>query len=127
MELRLLAVFDEIAKTRSVTRAADALGLGQPAVSIALARLREHFGDPLFVRVGSFMEPTPLARDLTHPIRQARAAIDQAFGHRGEFDPHTTTRSFVVSMSDINQVVLLQPRRAFSYCGCSSCDAPDRR
>lgn len=107
MDLRLLSVFDEVAKTRSVSRAADALGLGQPAVSIALARLREHFGDPLFVRVGSFMEPTPLARDLVQPMRQARAAVEQAFGHRSRFEPHSTTRSFTIGMSDISQVVLL--------------------
>lgn len=107
MDRRLLAVFDEIAKKGSVTRAAEALDLGQPAVSIALARLREHFGDPLFVRVGSRMEPTPLARELTPSMRQALAAIDDAFGHRTRFDPQTTTRNFVVAMSDISQIVLL--------------------
>jgi DNA-binding transcriptional LysR family regulator len=107
LDLRLLSVFDEIAKTRSVSRAAEAMGLGQPAVSIALARLREHFGDPLFVRVGSVMEPTPLARELTQPMRQALAAVEAALGHRSRFEAKTTTRSFVVSMSDISQVVLL--------------------
>lgn len=107
LDTRLIAAFCEIARTGSVSRAAETLGLGQPAVSIALARLREHFGDPLFVRVGASMEPTPLARELGQPMRRALAAIDEAFGHRSRFDPRTTTRSFVVSMSDISQVVLL--------------------
>lgn len=107
MDLRLLHVFDEIFKTSSVSRAAEALGLGQPAVSIALQRLRAHFGDALFVRVGARMEPTPLARELAPRMRQALAAVDDALGHRSRFEPRATTRSFVVGMSDISQIVLL--------------------
>lgn len=107
LDRRLLAVFDGIAQERSVTLAAEALGLPQPAVSIALGKLRAHFGDPLFVRVGALMEPTPLARELQPQMRQALAALDAAFGHRSGFDALTTTRHFVVGMSDISQIVLL--------------------
>jgi DNA-binding transcriptional LysR family regulator len=50
MDLKLLTVFDEVYKTRNVSRAGENLGMPQSSVSIALARLRKHFGDPLFVR-----------------------------------------------------------------------------
>lgn len=106
-DVRLLQVFDEIYKTRSVTRAAANLGLGQPAVSIALARLREHFDDPLFVRIANGMEPTPMARELAHAVRQALDALSQVFGHRIDFDPASSERTFCISMTDISQLVLL--------------------
>jgi DNA-binding transcriptional LysR family regulator len=107
LDTRLLQVFDEIYKTRSVTRAAENLELGQPAVSIALAKLREHFGDPLFVRISNAMEPTPLALELEQPVRQALNAMDRVYGHRAVFDPASSERNFCISMSDISQLVLL--------------------
>lgn len=106
-ELRLLQVFDAIHKTRSVSRAAELLELGQPAVSIALGKLREHFSDPLFVRTSSGMEPTPLADELVQPIRHALDAFDAALGHRSSFDPATSERSFRICMTDITHLVLL--------------------
>lgn len=106
-DVRLLQVFDEIYKTRSVSRAADNLGLGQPAVSIALAKLREHFADPLFVRIANAMEPTPLACELELEVRTTLGALERVFGHRSEFDPATAERTFCISMTDISQLVLL--------------------
>ncbi|ENO98339.1 MAG TPA: LysR family transcriptional regulator [Thauera phenylacetica] len=106
-DLRLLQVFEAIHKTRSVSRAADALELGQPAVSIALGKLREHFSDPLFVRTSGGMEPTPLAEELLQPIRKALDALEAAFGHRSVFDPATSIRRFRIAMTDITHLVLL--------------------
>ncbi|MCC4117736.1 LysR family transcriptional regulator [Aromatoleum toluclasticum] len=106
-DLRLLQVFDAMHKTRSVSRAADLLELGQPAVSIALGKLREHFSDPLFVRTSSGMEPTPLAEELVQPIRNALDALDAALGHRSSFDPASSERSFRICMTDITHLVLL--------------------
>lgn len=106
-DIRLLQVFEEIYKTRSVTRAADKLGLGQPAVSIALGRLRKHFDDPLFVRIANVMEPTPLARELEPQVSGTLASLEQVFGYRSGFDPTTTERTFCISMTDISQLVLL--------------------
>ncbi|QDD62719.1 LysR family transcriptional regulator [Herbaspirillum seropedicae] len=105
--IRLLQVFDEIYKTGSVTRAAEHLGLGQPAVSIALARLRAHFNDPLFVRIANVMEPTPLACELQEQVHGALASLEQVFGYRGSFDPTRAERTFTISMTDISQLVLL--------------------
>jgi DNA-binding transcriptional LysR family regulator len=106
-DLRLLSVFDEIYKTRSVSRAADVLNLGQPAVSIALSRLREHFNDPLFVRTANGMEPTSLGQELIHPMREALTALGRALGHRSVFEPKTARRTFCICMNDISQLVLL--------------------
>ena len=61
LEANLLQLFDLLYSTRSVTRAAEQLGLAQPTVSIWLGKLREQLGDPLFVRTPSGMQPTPVA------------------------------------------------------------------
>ncbi len=106
-ELRLLSVFDAVYKTRSVSRAADVLDLGQPAVSIALGKLREHYADPLFVRTSTGMEPTLLAEELVQPVRTALNALDEALGHRHVFDPAMSDRSFRICMTDITHLVLL--------------------
>lgn len=107
IDIRLLMVFDEIYKTRSVSAAADALDLAQPAVSVALAKLRHHFGNPLFVRTSNGMEPTPFSEGLVQPVREVLGALEKVLGHRGEFDPATSERSFRICMTDISQLVLL--------------------
>jgi len=107
IDIRLLMVFDAIYKTRSVTSAADALDLAQPAVSVALAKLRRHFGNPLFVRTSNGMEPTPFSEGLVQPVREALEAVEKVLGHRGEFDAASAERSFRISMADISQLVLL--------------------
>ena len=107
IDLRLLSVFDEICKTRSVSAAAQALDLGQPAVSVALAKLRRQFGDPLFVRTSRGMEPTPFGLSLAQPVRAALAAFELVIGHRNDFDPGASERTFRICMTDISQLVLL--------------------
>lgn len=107
LDLRQLAVFDAICASASVTRAADALGLGQPAVSVALAKLRLHFGDPLFVRTSAGMSPTPFAQGLAPAVRAALDALEQVNAHRNDFDPATAQRTFRIGMTDISQLVLL--------------------
>lgn len=106
-DTRLLSVFDEIYRTRSVSRAAEALGLGQPAVSIALAKLRRHFGDRLFVRTSAGMDPTPLAEELWGPVQAALDAVGEAMGRRSAFDPAQSERCFRICMTDISQMVIL--------------------
>jgi len=107
IDIRLLSVFDEIYKSRSVTAAAKALELGQPAVSIALSKLRQQFGDPLFVRTSSGMDPTPFGISLAGPIREALEALDLVTGHRNDFNPRLSDRTFRICMTDISQLVLL--------------------
>lgn len=107
LDLRLLSVFDEVYKTRSVSGAAEVLDMSQPAVSVALAKLRRHYGDPLFVRTSAGMEPTPLGEGLVRPVRDALSALDAVLGHHQGFDPSSSRRTFRVCMADISQLVLL--------------------
>ena len=70
VDLNLLVIFDAMARQRSVSRTAEAVGLSQPATSAALARLRALFDDPLFVRAGAQMEPTPRAVELAPAVHR---------------------------------------------------------
>jgi DNA-binding transcriptional LysR family regulator len=108
-DLNLLRVFDAVLRSRSVTQAAGHLELTQPAVSNALARLRQAFGDALFVRSSLGMEPTPFARELAEPVRQALALLESALAHGAGFDPATSGRAFRFYMSDLGQTEFLPP------------------
>src|SRR5437660_1398170 len=109
VDLNLLRVFDAVLREHGVTPAAAGLGLTQPAVSNALARLRGVFGDRLFVRTPAGMDATPFARELAEPVRQALAFIDAALAHGPGFDPGSTTRAFRFYMSDLGQIEFLPP------------------
>lgn len=107
IDLRLMLLFDEIYKTGNLSRAADKMGLTQPAVSIALARLRRHFNDPLFVRTSSGMAPTPCAEGLVNLVRASIAMLQATIGFRLEFVPEKSDRLFRICMTDVGQIVLL--------------------
>lgn len=109
LDLNLLRVFDAVLHERTVTAAAARLALTQPAVSNALGRLRRLLGDPLFVRTASGMEPTPFARGVAEPVRQALALLETALAQGPGFEPATATRSFRFYMSDVGQVEFLPP------------------
>src|SRR3954464_6324346 len=109
VDLNLLRVFDAVLREKGVTPAAAGLGLTQPAVSNALARLRSLLGDPLFVRTPKGMDATPFARELAEPVRQALALLDAALAHGPGFDPATATRAFRFYMSDLGQIEFLPP------------------
>ncbi|MBP7116679.1 MAG: LysR family transcriptional regulator, partial [Polaromonas sp.] len=107
IDTRLLQVFNEIYAKKSVSNAALALGLPQPAVSIALAKLREHFGNPLFVRTTDGMVPTPLGAELIEPVRAALNAVSAVVDFSTHFEPSTSKRVFKIAMTDISQLILL--------------------
>ncbi|MBL0252235.1 MAG: LysR family transcriptional regulator [Polaromonas sp.] len=107
IDTRLLQVFNEIYAKKSVSNAALALGLPQPAVSIALAKLREHFANPLFVRTTDGMVPTPLGAELIEPVRAALNAVSAVVDFSTHFDPSTSKRVFKIAMTDISQLILL--------------------
>lgn len=109
LDLNLLRVFAGILREGSVTAAASAMHLSQPAMSNALARLRKRFDDVLFVRTPKGMEPTPFAKLLAEPIQHALALIDGALVKDRRFDPATTDRVFRFHMSDIGEMVFLPP------------------
>lgn len=106
MDTKLLTVFDEIYKTRSVSRAGENLSLPQTTVSLSLARLRRHFNDPLFVRTGAGMMPTPFAVTLVQPLRQAMEILRIA-QLQATFDPARSSRKFFIAMTDISHLEFL--------------------
>jgi LysR family nod box-dependent transcriptional activator len=103
--LNLFPILRELLRTRSVSRTAENIGLGQPAVSSALARLREAFDDDLLVQVGRRMELTERARALIEPVERACAELEAAFDHV-TFKPETETRRFVIAAADYITFVL---------------------
>ncbi len=107
MDLKLLSVFDEIYKTRSVSRAGDNLGVAQSSISISLSRLRRHFGDPLFVRTSDGMQPTPHATSLVVPVRQALELLRGITRQQAAFNPSKARQTFRICMTDITHLALL--------------------
>lgn len=100
LDLNLLVSLDALLRERSVTRAAECLGLSQPTLSTALGRLRRHFGDELLARVGNSYELTPLGADLVERTTAALGVIERVFGGQHGFDPTSSDREFSVVMSD---------------------------
>jgi DNA-binding transcriptional LysR family regulator len=107
VDLNLLVVLDALLRERHVTRAARSIGLSQPAMSSALARVRHVFGDELLVRTSTGMQPTPRALALVEPVSQAIAQLERVLGDGPAFVASTSTRRFVVRLSDLLGLLLL--------------------
>src|SRR5580698_737131 len=107
IDLRLVSLVVELNRTRSVSAAAQKLSLSQSTVSMALARLRRHFDDPLFVRTSIGMEPTPRGAELIEVMKSAEVCMHQALEHRSVFDPLKSTHVFQLCSTDIAQLTLL--------------------
>ena len=108
LKLRDLRLLEVMLTEGSLTRAAIRLDTTQPSLSKALARLRVHFGDPLLVRDGQAMRPTPKGTEMLAPIRQLlRAAIGIGNPRNGPFDPASSSRKFKLIVSDVGMVLFL--------------------
>lgn len=103
LDLNLLRLFDAVFRARSVSRAAEALGLTQPAASHGLTRLRLLLGDALFMRTPGGVAPTPRAERLAVPVQAALAMLQQALAEPERFDPATSRKLFRIHMSDIGE------------------------
>ncbi len=106
-DLNLLVTLEALLETRSVTATARRLGRSQPAVSSALARLRDALGDPLLVRSGRQMLATPHAESLRAPLRRALAAVGDVVSPPGGFDPETSSCTFRIVSTDYGQLTVL--------------------
>jgi DNA-binding transcriptional LysR family regulator len=106
-DLNFLFMLEALLDEGGVTAAADRLGLSQPAMSHALARLRRRFGDPLFVKTRAGMRPTPTAERIGLASRKVLALVREEILEVGAFDPATTTRTFTLGLSDMAATVLL--------------------
>lgn len=109
VDLNMLIVFETLMHERSVTRAAEKLFLGQPAISAALGRLRNLFNDPLFVRSGRSMEPTARAREIFALLTPALDSISSAVSRATDFNPATSQAVFRLGLSDDVEFALLPP------------------
>ncbi len=118
IDLNLLVVFQEVFQEKQISAVAKKLGLSQPAVSNALARLRRSFGDELFVRTALGMQPTPLAEQLAEPISAALEQVSRALNRHEHFDAAASQRSFTIAMTDVGEVyfmpVLVEKCRQFA-------------
>jgi len=112
-DLNLLTVFAALAEHRNVTQAGISLGLSQPAMSAALAKLRAQFGDPLFVRTGRGMRPTPRAEQLVKPVQRVLRAVATDILQSPAFDPSRAVRTFTIITPDIGEAVFLPKLLAY--------------
>lgn len=107
LDLNLLRLFDAVWRARSVSLAAEQLGMSQPAASQGLARLRAVLGDALFERSGSGVRPTPRADRLAQGVQMALATIEEALNASQVFDPQRSARVLRVHLSDIGEARFL--------------------
>jgi len=107
LDLNLLYVLVALDEERSVSAAAQKLRRSQPGVSVALAKLREFFDDPLFVRSGNGMQPTPRASSLVGSARAVLARIGTEIVAEPPFDPIKSDRVVSLVLSDVGEVVFL--------------------
>lgn len=107
IDLNLLVVFQQLLIDRRVSTVATNLGLSQPGVSNALARLRKLTDDVLFLRTPTGMEPTPFAQQLAEPTARALQVIHAALNQKSSFDPASSKRAFTVGMTDIGEIYFL--------------------
>src|ERR1700761_9320111 len=98
-DLNLLVIFDAIMQAKTLTRAGQRLGMSQPAVSHALARLRHTLKDKLFVRTPEGMRPTPRAERMAGPIHQALQEMRVVL-EADEFDPSEASRTFTIAANN---------------------------
>jgi DNA-binding transcriptional LysR family regulator len=100
LNLNALVALDALLDTRSVTAAARKVGVSQPAMSRSLKSLRDMFDDPLLVRGKHGLLLTPRASLVREPLRRSLNDLTAVIAGRGEFDPRTATRRFIVEMPD---------------------------
>ncbi len=111
LDLNLLWVLHVVLEEKSVARAAARLHVTSPAVSNALARLRATLHDPLLVRDGRRLVPTPRALELAPVLARSLQTLEQELNRGDEFNPKTTTRTLTIALADADQVASL-PRIA---------------
>jgi DNA-binding transcriptional LysR family regulator len=102
-DLNLFVIMNSIYTEGSLTKAAEVVGITQPAVSNALSRLREKFDDELFVRTGGGMVPTQKTENIIKDIQNALQLMQKSVNEPDEFNPATSQKTFRLSLGDINE------------------------
>lgn len=107
IDLKDLIILKAVYQSRNVSHASDTVGLSQPSISIRLGRLREHFGDPLFVRTSAGMQPTPKLEALMPFVHRTLGLFDGSVLQPPVFDAQQSDRKFRICMTDVGQIVFL--------------------
>src|SRR5947199_6743817 len=107
IDLNLLVFFDALITERSITRAAQKVGISPSAMSHALSRLRQTFNDELLERTGRGMVPTQRGLDLWESLSVGLQQVQRSVEQQLEFDPRTSERSFTVRLSDFHTQCVL--------------------
>jgi DNA-binding transcriptional LysR family regulator len=107
VSLKHLKALSLMLELKSLTKVADVLGTNQPTVSKILSRLRRYFGDPLFVRVGFSMNPTPRALEIAAPLHGLLAVSNVMRASSTVFDPGKSTREFRVLAAEVGMIILI--------------------
>ena len=102
-DLNLFVILNAIYTEGSLTKASEVVGITQPAVSNALSRLREKFGDDLFIRTGTGMVPTQKTENIINDIQSALTLMQQSVNEPDTFDANKTSRTFKLSLGDISE------------------------
>jgi DNA-binding transcriptional LysR family regulator len=108
LDLNLLLVVDALLHERNATQAAKRLGVSQPTISFSLNKLRQVFGDDLFVKTPNGMEPTPRALSLREPIAVVLRTVQQEILIGAPFSPAETEREFKIAAGEIAEMVIMQ-------------------
>ena len=108
-DLNLFVVFEAIYSQGGVTRAAEVLNLSQSTISHALGRLRDRVDDPLFVRQGQRLTPTPLAQTMIGPVREALKLFERTLGQLDRFDPANAAARFNIGMRTLMEATHFLP------------------
>ncbi|MGW0710045.1 LysR family transcriptional regulator [Streptomyces sp. NPDC002643] len=109
LDLNLLIALRALLDERHVTRAGQSVGLSQPAMSDALAKLRRHFGDELLLRHGTQYDLTPLGLLLRDRVAESLDSVERTFRIRGDFDPTTSDRTFTLIAGSNGLAVFVKP------------------
>ena len=115
LDLNLLRVLVALHRSGSVTGAGHLLALSQPATSHLLAKLRESFGDELFLRTSKGLKPTPLCERLAPAIQSQLQALESLLTEEQAFDPATQAMDWRVSLSDLGEMMFLPMARAMAW------------
>lgn len=107
LDLNLLVVMDSMLREHNVSKAAQRIGLSQSAVSHALNRLRDYFDDPLFIKAGQAMEPTPKALALQAAVIDVMGTVRQKILSQAHFDPATAQKEFTFCVTDMGELVFI--------------------
>lgn len=107
LDLNLLIVFEAVYSAGNISRAAKSLGMSQPTISNALSRLRDTMDDPLFVRAGRGVQPTPKAVQMIGPIREALQMIEGGVSRGDRFDPTKSKRHFRFVLMDAIEPIIM--------------------